>query len=231
MGAHKNQAGEPKPLHEYATEKDIDHVQVDVREVDQHVTPLLYAYDLGDNKWDRYTLKDVYTPGARLLFNFDVSVGKLGRLLVLDNYGDEVMPDKFRRKLLTTKMFAETIGIFRKTGEVVRVAFIREKVASNSEEFYSIVFYPFFDWDGSGRGLLLPKSYLKRLDELKSKKRPFCITLRDTDLFQFSERWVGYESLQNQLLVDLHFDELRLQVWSHSYREVSAWKDTGRSDP
>jgi hypothetical protein len=224
----KKKPGEPQTLKEYTL---TDHKVVRTGVVSQRSTFLRWAYDLMINRWDRYEVKTA-TPTKEHLFNFIVPVGKLGDLLVLDNYGDEVLPDKIRRPVMTTKMFHETIGIFRKTGQVVRVGFIKEKIQHigcpeegdpGSEEWeYSLTFWG-LDLNGAGDPLYLPKKYLARLDELKSRKRPFYITLWENALYSFITRDTGYDAFDKALVIDFHFDGLRLQVWGDSYREVSDW--------
>jgi len=188
---------------------------------------IYYAYDLAEN-WERY-LVGVSAPDPSRLFNFDLYLGKLGGLTILDNYGDEQLPDKIRRKILNTKMHATTIGIFRKTGEVVQVSFIKEKAKTpecpeesqpeSLDSRYSVLFWSF------DKPHFLPKPYMYRVDELKSKKRPFYLTCSERSIYDFVTRWGSYADLQANLVIDFHFDKMRLQVWSGSYREVSGWQN------
>ena len=217
MATKRKPKGEPQRIGEYSESKH-DHECLGVHAV-RDGTILKWAYDL-DHRWDRYQVW-AETPGPDKLFNFDVTLGKLGKLLVLDNYGDEVMPDELRKPLLNTEMVRETIGIFRKTGEVVRVAFIREKIelpAPGAETWkYSLTFWSF------DKRVFVPRAYMKRLDELTSKKRPFYISLWESTLYGFITRWASYADLQASLLFDFHFNGKRLQLWSGSYREVADW--------
>lgn len=232
MAAKKRKKGEPETLQEYSSGKDPDHEVVGVREVDDGKF-LKWAYDC-DSRWDRYTVNTA-TPSPNKLFNFDVPMGKLGDLIVLDPYGDEIMPDDLRKVLLNEEMFHNTIGIFRKTGEIVHVGFIKETIPrigcpeegdpGGEDIAYSLTFWN-FSHQGNYPRMFVPKAYLKRLDELKTQKRPFYISLWENSLFSFISRWSGYGDLQQNLLVDLHFYQRRLQVWNSGYREVSGWEHT-----
>lgn len=211
-----------------------DHKSVGVAEV-RNATFLKWAYDV-DRQWQAHDIK-MYTPDEKHLDNYEVSLGKLGKLLILDNYGDEVMSDKIRKAILGRKMFKETIGILCKTGEIVRVAYIKEGhtdmgcpeegVPESTRWEYSLTFF------GFGKQLFLPKAYMERVDELKSKKRPFYLTLWENALYGFTTRWASYADLQASIVVDLHFDKQRLQVWSGGgHRKVSAWESNDNpNDP
>ena len=94
-----------------------------------------FAYDC-DKGWAKYLVATT-APDDRHLFNFDLELVLTGEkrkkplkahLLVLDNYGDEIMPDEIRKEVLSTTMFKETLGILRESGEIVRVGFMEEKV-------------------------------------------------------------------------------------------------------
>jgi hypothetical protein len=71
----------------------------------------------------------------------------------------------------------------------------------------------------------VPAAYLKRLDELKNKKRPYYLTVPERHLYGFATRWASFSDLQNNVVVDLHFNGHRLQVWGDCYREVSGWQN------
>jgi hypothetical protein len=220
----KKRAEKPQTMKEYG---EIDFKSVEVRAVDGKF--LKWAYHV-DHHYERYLI-DTGTPGG--LFNFDVPVGKLGKLLILDNYGDEVISDGIRKKIMQASTFSQTLGIFHKTGEIVRIAFMKERVKvhgcseegepDSEEDQFSVQFWS-FECDG-GKPLFLPKSYLKRIDELKSKKRPFYITLPEQSFYAFHDRWASYADLQKSIIIDLHFNGARIQVWGDSYREVTSWRD------
>jgi hypothetical protein len=225
----KKKNGEPEKIEEYGAPGRQDHKIVPVHVVEQGKF-LKWAYDC-DSRWDRYTV-DTGTPRSTMLFNFEMPVGKLGPLLVLDNYGDEGIPDEIRQKILNTKMFRQTIGIFKTTGEIVHVSFIKEKVPrpgcseegdpGGTDTVYALTFWR-FGWMGNGRRLFVPKDYIKRLDELKSQKRPFRLTVRDTALFDFITRWRGFENMQENIAVILNFSQDRIQIWRDGYFRYSDW--------
>ena len=201
-----------------------DHRVIRARQAEGRHIP--HVYDCGHG-WTKYD-SNVRVPGSDKLFNFDMPLGKKGAILVLDNYGDEVLPSRIRRQIMNDKMFANTIGIHRKTGEIVNVGFIEEYIADLSEEgtttktagtFWS------FGTGGVGERLFVPKSHLRRLDELKSKKRPFNLSVFERTVFEFMTRWASYAELQRDLVVELEFDGRSLQVWGDNCREVSRWQD------
>ena len=82
-----------------------------------------FAYDC-DKGWAKYLVATT-APDDRHLFNFDLELVLTGEkrkkplkahLLVLDNYGDEIMPDEIRKEVLSTTMFKETLDIFESRG-------------------------------------------------------------------------------------------------------------------
>lgn len=211
---------------------EIDFDVIEVREAEGQF--IHWAYDVG-NQWPRYPV-EVPAPDSSKLFNFELPVRGLGGLVVLDPYGDEMMPDDIREKILNSaKMFRQTIGIFRKTGEIVNVGFMKERVKfegcpeeglpGGQENQYSVSFWS-FDLQTNKR-LFLPQSYRKRIDELKSRKRPFYLANAEHSLYAFITRWGSYADLRDNLVIDLQFDKFRLQVWGDSYREVSEWHSVG----
>lgn len=190
-----------------------------------------FVYDL-DQGWRQYEV-NITAPDKHHLFNFDVP-GK-GRtpspfLLVLDPYGDEHMTDKIRQTIFAHRSaVAETVGIRYDTGEIVRVGFIDQRVPNPgcpeegeppSEDH--VIGVTFAHLPGEDHPTL-PEAYRKRMPELLNKKRPFYFTFQDWVLFQFIERWCGYRDLCESLVVDLHFDNARLQVSGNSSRTVTRW--------
>jgi hypothetical protein len=117
----------------------LPHTPVNPKEISPGKVPgkyLEWVYD-SDHAWRQYPA-GVTAPGNDKLFNFDVPlVGKgskrgarvqtIDTILVLDNYGDETLPDEIREEILGVQMFRETIGIRRVSGEIVRVGFIEER--------------------------------------------------------------------------------------------------------
>lgn len=186
---------------------------------------IAHVYDC-DHGWKEFP-SDVRVPDKDKLFTFDLPLGKgkKERILVLDNYGDEVLPDRIRRQVLNDTMFANTIGIHRKTGEIVHVGFFETNGLAPGTKVTSAAFWRPGPSGGGGDGLFVPKRYILRLDELKSKKRPFYISLCEQEVYAFITRWSSYGDLQDNIVVDLDFDGNRVQVWGDSYREIGSWQD------
>ena len=69
----------------------------------------------------------------------------------------------------------------------------------------------------------VPKRFLKRLDELMSKKRPFSLGLTEDAWRGLWDREIGFRDLEGDLVVNLSFDRKQLQVWGAAYREVAYW--------
>jgi hypothetical protein len=136
-------------------------------------------------------------------------------ILCLDNYGNEIMSKKVHENLMNgLDIFDYLLGVDRKTGEVYCVSFLIDG------EDLAVAFSPLVN----AITIKVPKEYMKRLDELMSKKRPWFVSLPETALFAFVERFYGYNDLEKAVIVDLHFDELRLQVSMDGWREVSDWR-------
>ena len=195
-----------------------------------------FAYDC-DHGSTKY-LVATSAPDDHHLFNFDLEMVLMtdkpktrlkskkpqkAHLLVLDNYGDERIPDVIREEILSTTMFKETLGILRESGEIVRIGFIEEKVShagcpGSSSKLTCLAFNRFEP------NLVVPAPYRERLDELKSKKRPYFLTLPEKLLFDLATHWASYNDLQRNICVDLDFHGQRLQVCGDSWQEVSGWQ-------
>ena len=156
-------------------------------------------------------------PDMAKLFNFDVQADRT--FLVLDNYGDEVLPDRIMKKLLGFGLFQWNLVIDRADGMLYSAIFYLEGTKYEGTK-YVIALTKLEHGEGPMR---LPKKYLGRLDELKNKKRPYFLTCQESSVWAFVDRWAGYATLQQNLIVDLYFDRRRVQVWGDTYREVTDW--------
>jgi len=203
---------------QYGVEASQSHKVLRLRDLPACGVFLRHAYDC-THRWERFVVNKA-TPEKKQLFNFNVPLGTRDALLVLDDYGDDVLPLGMKRKV-TQSRSGETLGIRHKTGEIVQVGFIEAPACTEDGEppatevaltFRSLV-----------RPLLLPSMYRSRLAELLGKTRPFHITVRDSTLCDFITRWASYHDLGDNLVVDLHFDGQRLQVCSGAHRTVSDW--------
>lgn len=164
-------------------------------------------------------------PDSAHLFNFDVELRRdkellSRRILVLDPYGEETLTGTLRRHVLGARYGANTIGVDRQTGLVLVVAFLREKGKA------VMAFSPFGPQYMNMRGpeYVLPLKYVARLDEVKSKKRPYTISVQDYALVSFIERDYGFSNLTENLTIRFDFDGVNVEVFGDRYREVSDWK-------
>jgi hypothetical protein len=150
-------------------------------------------------------------PDKHKLFNFDLKT-KEETWLVLDDYGNEVLPPSLVDRILGEGSFKKgyTLAINRRTGQTYLAIFYTEK-RKNSVTLHEL-------------SPVVPKAYLKRLDELKSRKRPFYITLVDSAFAGLLDQELGYGDLEDRLVLDLEFKGSRIQVQQENYRLVSNWK-------
>jgi hypothetical protein len=135
--------------------------------------------------------------------------------LVLDNYGNETLPPFLVERIFGQGMglFGYTIAISRKTGLIYMAVFYTEKRKN------SVVLTPLNQFCSK-----LPEEYLPRLDELKSCKRPFYLTLTESTFGGLLDHEVGYGEVEDDLVVDLEFKGSRIQVHNDKYRLVSNWR-------
>lgn len=158
-------------------------------------------------------------PPDSKLMNFDVVAGAgkgVRRFLVLDNYGDEIIPSELSKVVHGHEMFDFNLAIDRASGGIHTVIFYREG------RVFSMATAQLEHGDKQ-EPVFLPKKYLGRLDELRNKKRPYLLTCWDQAMWGVLSRWEGYSALRANLVVDLHFDRRRLQVWGDAHREVTSW--------
>ncbi len=165
------------------------------------------------------------TPPKGDLFSFDlVAEGLLTprgfkdtnkTWLVLEDQGNTLLT-----KTLTDRIFEGTgtykhgynLAIDRQTGQIYTAHFGRDK----SINF--VVLHPV-----TSKGPVVPVGFLPRIDKLRSKKRPFQLTLPDNVLVSFLDREIGYRDLKEQLVVELRFPGQTIQLWEDSYRQVDDW--------
>jgi hypothetical protein len=191
------------------------HVNISPHDATGKLITKVYDIDAG---WVAHKA-NTGVPGSGFLFNFDLSFN--GRtLLVLDNYGAERLSDEMSKRLLencTTDNNPETgitLGVDRKTGAIFAVAFAVEK-----RKTIALVLQI-----DALENLRVPKDFLPRLDELKSCKRPFWITITEFGFYAFHDREIGYRELEREhVVVGFDFRPLNLEIMNDSYRTVGTW--------
>jgi len=157
-------------------------------------------------------------PDSRHLFNFNVEAKAKGsrerrQFLVLDNYGDEILPNRVLKRVLNMGMFQYNLVIDRKDGILYTAQFVQESSR------YAMTLARL----DPRHPLKLPRKFLGRLNELMSQKRPYYLSIWEPTVWAFVDREMGYQALRENLLVDLNFNQQRVQVWGDSYRTVGGW--------
>jgi len=152
----------------------------------------------------------VRTPPTSKLFNFDFKVGG-DTYLILDGYGDEHLPEEVIDRIFGRGSFEHgyALAISRSTGATFTAHFGTD----GRVHFMSL----------HDLSIKVPKRFLKRLDELMSKKRPFSLGLTEDAWRDLWDREIGFRDLEEDLVVNLSFDRKQLQVWGAAYREVAYW--------
>lgn len=169
----------------------------------------------------------VMAPDNRQLFNFWVKGGRGEKkidFLVLDPYGDEILSDEIRERVFGSSDKRWTLAIDRQTGEL-HIASLYEcptmfkgvQTSTHLELWLSRFCAQ------SHEGYVIPPAWLTRLDELKSKKRPFRISVRDFALIELLDREIGFNSLAENMVVSFDFHGESLDVASGQYRTTSKW--------
>lgn len=168
-------------------------------------------------------------PDNSKLFNFEVAASKNRKFLVLDNYGDESLSDDTMHNIIGLKLFKWNLVIDVEDGTLYIGAWFKEAdpAAPPIEELADKHIYSLAISEmtfGRGEPLRLPEAFLPRLNELKSKKRPYFITAEENSVWRFIDRLEGFNSLKENIVVDLDFDNERIQIWNDAYRKITNWK-------
>lgn len=155
-------------------------------------------------------------PTARYLLNFDVDFehdgGSAGHLLVLDPYGacDSGMAHDLLRY---TEVQDNDIAVNRDTGAVVLCCFhrlgrnIEMSVSLDADKMWSI-----------------PPQWLGRLDELRTKKRPYGFCFDNGMLHNIVTGYYGREHLETSLHIMLEFNDEILELdQDGGYRVSTPW--------
>lgn len=177
--------------------------------------------------WKTLATKTRVPPSNKLL-NFDLVAGRgktAKTFLVLDPYGMETLSLRMNERFFGhgTREEGFTLAIDRATGELLTAHFKTERV--KGKRITTVVLVQ-LTWYRSGDGesvFRLPTKYLKRIDELKSKKRPFDFTCFDDTMWAFIDQEASLEDLRQNLVVEFDFDRRRLQLWQDAHREVTRW--------
>ena len=167
-----------------------------------------------DLQWKEFPC-ECLAPDEHFLFNFDVFSGDKA-WLILDPYGDDINPKEIVDRLFGDRTFEKgyALAIDRAEGMVYRATFMLDDDGLNK-----IVLC------GFDKPIQLPEKYLRRIDELKTKKRPYFLTFHTHTLLSFIDREACFNDLRDDIIVDLHFNNARLQIGHDSFREVTGWEN------
>lgn len=157
-------------------------------------------------------------PGSKMLSNFRLKAGKQ-ELIVLDNYGNENLPDCIESRMLPgLGKFEYTLAIDTTTGSIYTVVFGIEK-----RRYIAVICPLMYDDNEQEESYRIPPSMIEKIPTLLNKKRPFWLTLGTDELMSFIDREQGYSWLRKGLQVSFHFEPNFLEVDAHFHRFVSPW--------
>jgi len=177
-------------------------------------TRIYYVYDpVTCRKYET----DSYTPEIHKLANFDVEIGTT--YLVLDDYGNDVIPYDLQEKLFAQSLSCEyfTLAIAKQTGEIFLAYFVfddERKLSINLADLYP----------NSDTRPKVPPVYLASIDSLKNKKRPFSLELPGQAVIRYMDRDISIKDLQQEVIIELHYEPKLLQIWGDRYRAVEKWE-------
>lgn len=173
------------------------------------------VYD-ADREWSRTYCRSKHPPSSKMS-TYNLRFGDR-TLLVLDKNGNESISPGLEAELFGGIPHVSpdwTLALDCKTGQVCRLGYGREN------RKLVAVFWEF----EFGKDVRVPQTYLARLDELKSAKRPFCLLLNEQAALNFIEREYGYKDLRENIVIRLNFrKEEAIEIWGDSWRQVGGWK-------
>ncbi len=200
--------------------KEVDYKSVPIRGVEGKTIRRVYKSDSG---WKSTACRTKIPPLSKLT-NFNLKFGDQ-TLLVLDPYGNELLTEEVSTRIfggISYRSPGWTIAICRKSGQIYQIGYGTERTDRGSKRKLVAVYWDFYS-DG-GEEIRVPSQYLDRLDELKSSKRPFCVTFAEHALLNFMTQEYGYNDMRDNLVVRLNFRDISLEIEGHYYREVGRWE-------
>lgn len=178
----------------------------------QHITRL-YSW-----MWERHVV-DITVPDELHLFNFVIE-GDGVNLLVLDNYGDDTLPDGIQKRVFGMDYGEYTVAVDRATGELHIITLIEDEDGT-----LAFVSSPWMNpsW-AEGERYRIPRRWVKRLDELLYKKRPYLCHVDPYVLQNFIDQQVGYNQVTEAIVFTFNFDGYSIEVQGDNFRLVSGWR-------
>jgi hypothetical protein len=166
----------------------------------------------------------VTAPDNTKILTFDI-----GDWLVLDPYGDGSIPSTIRARIFgdpdgESRLY--TLAAHRTTGVLAFASYFIEKLPESDLPYTpGIMRAPRHSIAISGLmpSFTIPPEYVARLDELRSKKRPYDASFDPTALMDFIDRESGYGELHAAMVFTFNFDGEFLQVTDACHRSVSGW--------
>ena len=148
--------------------------------------------------------------------------------LVLCNYGDDKLPKPIRERIFGIEK-AWTVAVNRKTGEIGITHYFTEKddeAPSTLAEIDCLLIsrWP-FDILPTEEEYRFPEGLLHKLDNLKSLKRPFAISIEPEALMGILDHEIGYSQIYGNVTFTFRVEEDSwLEVCGSYYRRVTPWK-------
>lgn len=177
---------------------------------------------LPDFMWEEIPC-EIQVPNSSMLQNFNMKFASKNLkfdLIVLDDYGDETLTGRFRKRIFIEKAKNRTtVAVDRVTGKIWFAGYGREKG--------DLVMTFHAHAPNSSHQLVVPKRFRKELDYLLSCKRPFRWFIAEAALVGFADRWLGYKDLCEALSLELHLKKGLLQLMPMGDDETAAQLRTG----
>lgn len=184
------------------------------------ITKVIDATD----QYKEYDIADTREPKGLRTFELPLSRNKT--LLCLDPYGafDTSFPTEIAERAfggyITDDSGGFTIGIIKQTGKIFLVS---ADEAENGNSVELTISNPFYY--RNKHQPRIPKSFLNRLDELKSMKRPFGLNIVDCSMYAFISKEEGYRHLCESIVFSFEFEnKTYLDVCGEDYRTRCEWR-------
>ena len=157
-------------------------------------------------------------PQKRFLPNYWVRMSGGDSWLVLSNYGNDALPEDLGRRLLSRDGYTAAIRERDGTVALASAEASRRRGARRLTLYLSVV------RDDENKAVRLPPAYRKKIEQLKTMKRPYRIGVSELALLRFIEREASLNDLQNSLTYEFNFLGPTL-VFHHGWHTVRRLRD------
>ena len=164
-------------------------------------------------------------PGRKLMPNYWVTLQDDERWLVLYFYGNDVMSDALTRRLIGSEPY--TLAVRERDGLVAFASAETRKHRGRAATYLNLTAVS--DRSSSSNlddsRVYLPRTYRRRIAELASMKRPYCVMVSAESLLAFADREASYNDLQTSLTYTFRFNGVKLK---YEYGDWSATRKVSR---